>query len=401
LLKDSPYCFDFMSDRILFVSPKNPVHRVNAKIKARLARAQQNAIAREFPSAASLCARVFSDLKLSVAIPRPLKSREVAYLCDLPAQQLYETFLKWFERSGIPETAARVHAFNASQRVYLLRAFDEPDPVMERISNKINEIVKTFPREASDLECGRNAGDVLDPYILAAAQTLLYGGDFGQAISGTVAHKALMIIEGLLGHLHEEIIGEMRGNVRAPEPRGFSQEILDLETNPFPGADIVQPPLGEEEPLKFHQVKSKTGSAKGGDARRLGEQLLRLKQYYGGEIYYDALIGMTLRGHRSMRGVLNVAPDAVILVGESAFRELTRSPIGPQLLLRIYQAAFTSVAQNSGYNVETMGAAIVAAFRERADRIGEGFLEVILKDSTSGASEQQDSRVYRPLRRER
>ena len=102
----------------------------------------------------------------------------------------------------------------------------------------------------------------MDPYILTATQTLLYAGNFRNAIRATVAHKSLMIIEGLMGHLHEDLIGEMRGNVRAPEPRGFNQELIDPHDNPFPGADIVQPPLHAEGRLRFHQVKSKTGSAK-------------------------------------------------------------------------------------------------------------------------------------------
>ena len=87
-----------------------------------------------------------------------------------------------------------------------------------------------------------------------------------------------MMIEGLLGHLHEDVIGEMRGNVRAPEPRGGEQEEIDAAINPFPGADVVQPPGQRSEALRFHQIKSKTGSAKGGDGKRLGDQLRRLQE---------------------------------------------------------------------------------------------------------------------------
>jgi len=35
-------------------------------------------------------------------------------------------------------------------------------------------------------------------------------------IGATVGHKVLMMIEGLLGHLHEDVLGAMRGNVRVP-----------------------------------------------------------------------------------------------------------------------------------------------------------------------------------------
>ena len=40
------------------------------------------------------------------------------------------------------------------------------------------------------------------------------------------------MIEGL-GHLHEDVFGEMWRNVRAPEPRGGEQEEIDLEANPL------------------------------------------------------------------------------------------------------------------------------------------------------------------------
>lgn len=93
-----------------------------------------------------------------------------------------------------------------------------------------------------------------------------------------------MIIEGLLGHPHEDVIGAMRGDVRAPEPRGKGQETPHPLTNLFPEADIVRPPLAHR-PLRFHQVKSKTGSAKGGDGRRSGLRLSFLSDHYGGEAF--------------------------------------------------------------------------------------------------------------------
>ena len=64
-------------------------------------------------------------------------------------------------------------------------------------------------------------------------------GDFRSAIAATVTHKALMILEGLMGHLHEEVIGRMRGNMKNPEPRADNAEILDFQFNPFPGADVI------------------------------------------------------------------------------------------------------------------------------------------------------------------
>ena len=211
-----------------------------------------------------------------------------------------------------------------------------------------------------------------------------------------------MIIEGLMGHLHEDVVGEMRGNIRAPEPRGFNQELLDPFENPFPGADVVQPPTQAGERLRVHQVKSKTGTVKGGDGKRLGEQLIirQLGQYYDAETHFCALIGNTLRGHRSIAGVLTTSPNTIVLVGESAFRELTRSPHGPDLLLRVYQNAFSEAAKSTGYNIEVMASAIFLTFKQRTEAAGEGFLEVVLNDAIGGDPSQQDSRVFaRPGRR--
>jgi len=358
-----------------------------------LGRAQQVNITKAFGSAATLLANVLDELKLKVSVPPTLTKEPVQYLADMPYSDLGALMVDLLRSAGIPEDAVRLQAVAVAQRLHLLRAFEYPDKVVERITKKIADIVVTFPRTAKDIECGRNPGDVLDPYILAATQILLHGGDFTSAIATTVGHKALMIIEGLLGHLHEDVLGEMRGNVRVPEPRGVHQEMLDLETNPFPGADIVQPPYDAEGTLRFHQVKSKTGSAKGGDGRRLGEQLKRLRDYYGGEIYYDALIGNTLRGHRSRKGVERAAPGVAVLVGDAAFKELTHSSIGPQLLLRVYQAAFQQVAANSGYRVEMMSDSIVAAFKSRAEAFGDTIMETILDSAIKGDPKQQDSRL--------
>ena len=41
-----------------------------------------------------------------------------------------------------------------------------------------------------------------------------------------------------------------------------------------------------------------------------------------------------------------------------------------------------------------MAAAIVSHFVERAQREGEGFLELILEEATEGPAEQQDNRLF-------
>jgi hypothetical protein len=204
----------------------------------------------------------------------------------------------------------------------------------------------------------------------------------------------MMMIEGLIGHLHEDVLGAFRGNVRVPEPRGVEMEILDFRNNPFPGADVIQPPYNGGMRMRFHQIKSKMGSAKGGDGMRLGQQLRLLAETYDSDIYYDALIGKSLSGHRSRAGVQRAAPKAIVLVGQAALQMLTGSPIGGELLLHVYQTAFKDVARSTGYNIQEIAAAISAEFRSRATSKVEDFLHIILNDVISGDIRDQDSRTY-------
>ena len=291
-------------------------------------------------------------------------------------------------------------ATNLARRAQLLRAFDDPDAVLQWATGKVIAIAADLPRTARDIECGRNPGDVLDPYLLAATQSLLCEGDFRGAIGATVTHKALMILEGLMGHLHEEVIGRMRGNVKNPEPRADNAEILDFQLNPFPGADVLQPPLAAGEPLRLHQVKSKTGTLNSSGGRRLAEQMRTLRMAYpGAELYSHSLVGNTLRGHRSMGGMLRAEPALIVMVGDASFRVLTGSENGAELLLRLYQAAFDLAAAETGYSVETMTNAIFETFKERAEEAGEGWLEAVLHQSTRGDAANLDSRTYQGGRR--
>ena len=390
-----------MAIQVLNVSAKSALNRLSEPLKERIIAAQSAALESEFPSARDLCSRALADLKIAIDAPRQTAELPASELGDKPAKELVGFYSEVLTKGGVPEQAVSLQAANLAHRTQLLRAFRDPDAVISETCAKVVAVVGAFPQTAEDIRCGRNPGDVLDPYILGAAQALMCAGDFEHTISATVAHKILMIIEGLLGHLHEDVIGAMRGNVRAPEPRGADQETLDPASNPFPGADIVQPPLASGRPLRFHQVKSKTGSAKGGDGRRLGLQLRELTRCYGGEAFYDALIGNTLRGHRSMAGVRRAAPEVVVLVGEAAFRELTGSVAGPQLLLRLYQSAFEVASRQTGYSFQGVVSAVFLAFRERADELGEGFLEAVLHDAISADVSQQDSRSFSPGRRKR
>lgn len=380
---------------VLHVPPKHPLNQLDHELQARFIQAQENLVEAEFCNSGEFLRRVFDDLKLKLKVPAAKSDQPVGTIADLDYKSLVVFFSGLLRASGVPEQANRRQTAGLAHRAQLLRAFSDPDRIVGETVGKVSQIVAGFPRTAENIQRGRNPGDVLDPYILAASQQLVYGGDLQETFTATVAHKILMMIEGLLGHLHEDVIGAMRGNLRAPEPRGDDQETLNPQTNPFPGADIVQPPLGKKRPLRFHQVKSKTGSAKGGDGRRLGLQLLELQRLYGGEIFYDALIGNTLRGHRSMAGVLRAAPSVVVLVGEAAFTALTGSSVGPELLLRLYQAAFDVAAQQSGYRIQDVVEAVYTTFRQRASEAGETFLDTILRDAISGSPVEQDSRLFR------
>ncbi len=375
-----------------FISKNNPINGINEDIRSKLESAQQEMFENTFRNSGEFLGQILEDIKVDVNLPSALKRSPCSKITGMKYSELIQLWAKILGQAKVKRHAIPNHAINLAQHAQLLQAYAKPSDVLEYVRAKVSSVVDGFPRKAKDIECGKNPGDVLDPYILAATQYLMCAGDFEKAIGHTVAHKALMMIEGLLGHLHEDVLGMMRGNVRAPEPRGKDQENLDPKDNPFPGADIVQPPLSVKRGLRFHQIKSKTGSAKGGDGKRLGEQLQKLQDLYGGEVFYHALIGNTLRGHRSRAGVEKAAKSVVVVVGEASFAELTGSPHGPQLLLRVYQAAFQDIAASSGYKVETMAAAIFATFQEQAKKQGDGFLDTILKQATGGPKSQQDNR---------
>lgn len=387
-----------MAISVLHVPAEHPLNGLSESLKQQIVEAQTNDINTEFSSAYDFCQRALSDLKIAIQPLDAFRSQPAAEFGEQSAKELQAIFSALLTANGVPEQAVALQATNLTHRVQLLRGYRDPDRIVSSTCDKVVAIVRDFPQRAEDIRVGRNPGDVLDPYILGAVQILMCAGDFEHTISATVTHKILMIIEGLLGHLHEDVIGAMRGNVRAPEPGGEDKEVRHPLTNPFPGADVVQPPLADR-PLRFHQLKAKTGSAKGGDGRRLGLQLANLTQFYGGEAYYDALVGNTLRGHRSRAGVQRGAPTVVVLVGQAACRVLTGSSAGPQLLLRLYQSTFEVASRRTGYSFQNAVAAIYHAFQERAAQLGEGFLEAVLHDAIAGDAAQQDSRLFTGRRR--
>lgn len=296
-------------------------------------------------------------------------------------------------------------AEDLADQVQLCRAFADPQAVTRTIADAVEEKVGNFPRAADDIRVGTNAGDVLDPFLLAANYELLSERSLQKTIEHATSHKVLMKIEDLVGHLHENVIGLMRGNFRVPEPQGSREagkERLDAMRNPFPGADVGQVPVPERpENLRLFQVKSKTGSAKGGDGKRLGEQLVALESTYSADTFYVAVVGNTLRGHRSRGAVAKASPHTAILVGEAALNEITQSKVGAELLLRVYQRAFRSAAEKTGYVFSEVVAIISAEFEREAEEKGSDFLSAWLHDAVDGPREDQDSRHGPPPGRRR
>lgn len=379
-----------------YFSPKNKIHNISPDLQSRMKAAQDNLFERSFSNAYEFLEKVVDDLKIDVPLAKSLRFDPCDTITGLDHGELVNYWVEVLKAADLAAHAIPNHALNLAQQTQLVQAFDDPENALGQVEARVENVVNGFPKTASDIECGKNRGDVIDPYILAATQFLMCGGKFETAIGHMVAHKALMMIEGLMGHLHEDVLGIMRGNVRVPEPLGKeNKEVLDPILNPFPGADLVQPPWSESRGLRFHQIKSKTGSAKGGDGRRLGEQLARLQSLYGGQIYYHALIGNTLVGHRSKAGVEKAAKDVVVLVGDASFKELTGSNHGPQLLLRVYQAAFQTVAIRTGYEVENLATQISQEFKEKAQAHDDGYLEAILSTTVGGPPEDQDNRLFR------
>jgi hypothetical protein len=367
---------------IAYLPRNHPMQKVG--MVADIVHAQRSMVAHAFSTAAVFCERVLHDMSSSARPPLTLRDEPPQALSDLDMADLTVFWSGLFRATGLEENVVVNLAKAAAERSQLLRAFDEPQKMLDWTVDKVAEIIADLPSEADHIRVGRNPGDVLDPYILAATQC--------EAI---VAHKALMVLEGLLGHLHEEVLGRMRGNVRAPEPRGILASRIDAATNPFPGADVVTPPLAEGDPIRFHQVKSKTGSMNSSGGHRLALQLVALgKEYPGSDLYSHSLVGTTLAGHRTMGVIHGVSRDIVCTVGKSAFRIITGSESGPELLLRVYQSAFRLGANRAAYDVETASARIVAAFETEANEAGEGFLESVLHRATDGDANQQSSLTY-------
>ena len=379
---------------IQHLPPQSALQKVSPELMAKFEKAQRSLPEAVFQSAYDLCAAACGSLEVQPRFLAALRETPLFPFANSTKAELVGVLSTLAAKVGMPPEVRPTILSEVADRIQLLRGFEAPDRVVDSVVDKVLAAAQRFPRTKGDIECGKNPGDVLDPFIVVAAQVLLYEDAFGQAIQGLEAHKALMMIEDLVGHLHEDVIGAMRGNVRVPEPRGVDQERMHPLTNPCPGADIAQPPWSANRRLRFYQVKSKTGSAKGGDGKRLGDQLNLLRRTYGGDTYYLALIGKTLRGHRSMAGVLGASPKTIVAVGEAAFVELTGSPNGSELLLRIYQVAFRRAAAKDRYSLTAAAKGIAEEFRRMAGGSDADFLLALLDDVTKGPATHQVSTLF-------
>jgi hypothetical protein len=377
-----------------YLNEDHPVHRVNRTLLSQLREAQRNLLHNAFKSARELCEAACEGAKVNSAIADRVTDLPLYDFADSPHRQHIVRLSQFAEECGVDAEGVE----RLADYIQLLRAFPDPAKAVADIRVQVERKVANFPNNAADIECGRNPGDVLDPFLVSAVTELLAGSDFALAIELTAGHKAMMMIEDMAGHLHEGVIGEMRGNIRVPEPAGEDKEMLHPDTNPFPGADVAQPPWKAGDSMRFFQVKSKTGTAKGGDAPRVAQQLDRLRLTYHADVFFCSVVGPTLRGHRSMSGMLNAAPNIVVLTGATALEALTGTRIGGELLLRTYQNAFRQVAEQSNYRIRDVATAIVQEFVARTEA-GEQAMEVILQSATEGPRQEQDSRTHGRRRR--
>lgn len=383
-----------MTVKLRYCDDNHPIYQVPNALLTRIRNAQDAVLEHAYSSSKEFCQHACALAMQPASLADTVAGMKLDRLAALSHSELTAHF-------GASNTDLSPQAIGElCDHIQLLGAFADPNDAIERLRSRVELVVKGFPRTAAEIERGKNPGDVLDPFLLTATSELLFAGNVPDAMEATVAHKAMMMIEDLAGHLHEEVIGEMRGNLRVPEPSGVDKEQLDFEKNPFPGADVAQPPRELGTRFRFFQVKSKTGTAKGGDAPRIAGQLTRLKGTYRADVFFCSVVGDTLKGHRSMGGMVKADPDIVIQTGETALATLTGRSNGGELLLRLYQRAFRRAAKADGYEIPKVAASVVKELLGKA-RYAEGLEEVVLDDATQGAPQQQDSRTYRSLRRKR
>jgi len=275
--------------------------------------------------------------------------------------------------------------------------WEDMDEVAATLSRIFDQVIVDMPRRLKDVEEGGGGRDVLDPFIVGFASRLLSSGSVPDLLRLLIAHKCMMKLEDLIGHLHEETLGRAAGAERVPEPQGVAdasgrrnKEVWHPTLNPYPGADARH---GESE---FYQIKNKTGSAKGSDGEKLGRQFQELAEHYPeSSRYYVSMIGRTLSGHRSMGAFLRNDPGAEVLVGLSAFQQLGQHRDTPDIILELYLETFEEALKRNHYDYERIVAEITHEWVEKHgsdDPIQALVQDMILPSDRSGAN--QSSRTY-------
>jgi hypothetical protein len=146
-----------------FLPPRHPAHRIGDALRGELIRAQRSIIDRAFANAAEFCERVVADLRIAIDVPARLAAEPVEAVANLPFAELQELFAAMLAEAGTPESGIALTATNLARRAQLLRAFDDPDAVLQWATAKVMAIVAHLPKSAREIECGRKPGDVLHP----------------------------------------------------------------------------------------------------------------------------------------------------------------------------------------------------------------------------------------------
>jgi hypothetical protein len=233
-----------------------------------------------------------------------------------------------------------------------LMIFRDVDDAKAAIIPLIKGAIRTMPRNLAALEASGGGRDILDPFIVAFDLHLLSKGSAEHLLRNLLAHKCLMKMEDLIGHMHEEVLGRAAGKQRIPEPEGVvgpdgrkNKEKWHPQKNPYPGAD------SRSEEREFYQIKNKTGSAKGSDGEKLGRQFRTLAEKYpSSKRYYVSVLGKTLAGHRSMGAFLRTDPQAEVLVGLAAFQQLGGHRDTAEIIMDLYRETFETVAKDLDFD---------------------------------------------------
>jgi len=305
-----------------------------------------------------------------------------------PAPDVYRVLFRAIGDADAADLALRM--------LLRLLVFPDIDRVLEEAVLKCYETIRRFPSSLDDLLIGSNPGDVLDPFLLQFNVELLADDQIDQALYNLVVHRCLMQLEDLVGNLHQIVLGQAAGKVRVPEPRGKTKEDYHPELNPYPGIDI------RLEDAELYQLKNKTGSAKGGDGVRLGRQLRALKEHYpDSRRYYAAVLGNTLRGHRSMTAVLRADPEAEVLAGLATLQQIGAHRETPTVLLDLYAEAISEAARRASFDLKDVALKVQAEWHRRfgsGDQSGQ--LERLLKMAILGPNpDELSSRTFRRNRR--